>query len=455
MIQQKFIDRDSELEILEKFEKKRPGLFILYGRRRIGKTELVKQFCLGKKVVYFLADERPADENMKELKIIMAKFLADSLFEKAAISEWAELFGEFSRKCGKKVVIIIDEFPYLINSDKAIPSIFQKIWDLNLSKKDIFLILLGSSITMMENYVLDYRSPLYGRRSGQLKLEPLKFKHIKEFLPSYKIEELIKVYGVTDGIPQYILKFDYKKSFIENLKEHVLKKGEFLHQECEILLKQELREIGNYSTILKAISFGRGKFGEIANLTGLDKTLVSKYLDNLINLHIIRKEFPVTETKEVRNARYMFEDNYFNFWFRFVYPNKSIIEEGRHEELISSIKTDLNQYVSAVFEKVCKQLLWDISLPVRFDKLGRWWHKDREIDLVGLNEKTKEILFAECKWQDKVNPEKILQELKEKAEYVDWNNGKRKEHFCIIAKSFSKRPKGVILLDLNDLEKGL
>ncbi|MBI4170799.1 MAG: ATP-binding protein [Candidatus Aenigmarchaeota archaeon] len=456
MIQQIFVGRQEELKILNRFEKSRPGLFILYGRRRVGKTELVKHFSSGKKALYFLADERPDKENLKELQRIMGRFLGDGIFEKSDIRDWAELFEEFVKRAGRKPVIIIDEFPYLIHSNRAIPSIFQKIWDLNLSKSDIFLILLGSSISMVENYILDYKSPLYGRRSGQLKLGPLRFKDLKEFLPEYPAEDLINVYGVTDGIPLYILKFERKKNFIENIKEHIFSRGEFLYQECEILLKEEFREIANYSLILKAISFGRNRFGEIANFTGLDKTLISKYLDNLMNLHIIRKEFPVTETKELRNAWYLLEDNYFNFWFRFVYPNKSLIEEGRQKELLDAIRNDMNQYMSFIFEKVCKQFALD-ALPVKLTKIGKWWYKDKEIDLVGLNEKTKEIIFIECKWAENVNPKKAAEDLAKKAEFVGWNNGKRKENYCIIAKSFSEKPKlrNTFLFDIKDVEKWL
>ena len=454
MIQQKWVNRESETEILEKFDKERPSLFILYGRRRIGKTELVTHFSKNKKALYFLADQRSVADNLKELQKIMAKSLDDSLFEKANIKDWVELFEEFSKKADPKTVIIIDEFPYLISSDKAIPSIFQKIWDLNLSKRGFFMILLGSSISMMEDQVLNYRSPLYGRRSGQLKLGPLKFRHMKEFLPGYSQENLVNAYSATDGIPLYILKFDNKKTFIENLKENVFKKDQFLYQESEILLKEEFREIGNYSSILKSISFGRNRFGEIAGFTGLDKTLISKYLENLTKVHIIRKEFPVTETKEVRNSHYVFEDNFFNFWFRFVYPNKSLIEEGRQEDLINSIKDSLKQHTSFVFEKVCKEFLWERP-PVSFLKIGRWWNKDKEIDLVGINEQTKEIIFVECKWQDKISPNKILEGLKEKAKFVEWNNTKRKEYYCVMAKSFSSKPKyeNTFLFDLDDIGK--
>ncbi|NCN39471.1 MAG: ATP-binding protein [Candidatus Aenigmarchaeota archaeon] len=289
-----------------------------------------------------------------------------------------------------------------------------------------------------------------------MKILPLKFKHLIEFFPDYSPEDLIKVFSITDGIPAYMLSMNPKLNFQENLKENVLNSGSFLCQEAEILLRQELREQSNYFNILKAIANSRNKYGEIVNFTELDKTLISKYLSTLILLHVIRKEFPPTQKKETRNARYVFEDNYFNFWFRFIYPNKTLIESGKKNELEDAIKDDLNVYFSQAFEKICADFIFE-SQAAAFNKIGRWWHKDKEIDIVALNEKMKDILFVECKWKDNVNPEKILENLKEKAKYVEWNNDKRKERYAIFAKSFSKKIKNgdVLLFDLNDMKKML
>lgn len=452
----KFVNRKDELNFLEDtYKKGKTEFIVIYGRRRVGKTELVNQFIKNKPHIYFLADERGDYFNLKDLQKSMGEFLEEELFKKADIIDWDELFTEFTKRVKTKIIIVIDEFPYLVSSNKAIPSIFQKIWDLNLSKKDVYLILLGSSVSMMENYVLSYKAPLYGRRTGQLNIKPLRFKYIPKFFPKYNFEDIIKVYSVTDGIPLYILKFNPGIGFFENLKENVLKVGAFLYEETEILMKQELRETTNYFNILKAIAFGKTKYGEIVNFSRLDKTIVSKYLDNLISLRIIKKEYPITQKKEMRNAIYKFEDNYFNFWFRFIYPNKSLIEQNRQGELTSLIKEDFNLYLSSIFEKLCRELQWDIRTGFTPTKVGRWWHKDKEIDIAGLNEKTKEILFAECKWQDETNAEKILEELKEKSEFVDWNKDKRKEYYAVFAKSFKKRVKNCYCFDLKDISKHL
>ena len=454
MIQQ-FVNRENELHFLEKnYAERISSLIVIYGRRRIGKTELIKNFIKNKPHIYFLADNRGDYQNLKEMQRHMGYFLQDDLFTKADIREWTDLFFEFSKRVDKKIIIVVDEFPYLITSNKAIPSLFQKIWDTNLSSKKVCLILLGSSIGMMETAVLGYRSPLYGRRTGQWKVLPLKLKHLHRFLPDYSMEDLIKTYSITDGIPAYILMMNPNLTFPENLIENVFSSGGFLYQEAEILLRQELREQANYFNILTAISMGRARFGEIVTFTELDKTLVSKYLNTLGVLHVIKKEFPVTQKKETRNARYIFEDNYYNFWFRFVYPNKTLIEGGKTMELMDIVGSDFSLYISHVFENVCREFLFEKS-PIVFNKIGRWWHKDKEIDIVALNERLKEILFVECKWKNNVDAEHVLADMKKKAEHVKWFNHTRREHFAVFSKSFSRRSEKCLCIDLDDLKRTL
>ncbi|MCK4429367.1 MAG: ATP-binding protein [Candidatus Aenigmarchaeota archaeon] len=456
---QQFVNRNREIGFLEElYKENKSNLVILYGRRRVGKTELMTHFIKNKPGIYFLADSRTDISNLKELQREMGNYLDNELFKKAKIEDWFELFTEFTKLEKKKVIICIDEFPYLIDSNKAIPSVFQKIWDLILSKTNVFLILCGSSISMMEKHALNYKSPLYGRRTGQWKLQPMKFRHLSSFLSSYSKEDLVKVYSLTDGIPLYILELNQKLNFFDNLREKVFKPGRFLYQESEILLKQEFREPANYFSILNSIAYGRNKYGEICSFTNLDKSIVSKYLDNLNLLEIIKKEFPVTQKKEIRNAGYIFKDNYINFWFRFVYPNKSEIERGQN--ILKQIKKNFNSYLGFTFEKVCKEFLIEnkSNLPFQFQKIGRWWHKDKEIDLVALNEEKKKILFVECKWKDlkEKKARKILEELKEKSKFVDWNLDNRKEFFGLVGKKVDSKTKkklreeGYLIWDLKD-----
>ena len=278
-----FVNRQKELKWFEKnYQKKEDSFLILYGRRRVGKTELIKQFLKDKPHIYFLAGTKTEKENISELQIMMADFLKDDIFKKIQFTGWEELFKEFVKKIKKQTVISIDEFPYLIEGNKAIPSIFQKIWDEILKDKKIMLILCGSSIGMMETHVLGYKSPLYGRRTGQWKLEPFKYKDLKLVFKDSSFEDRLKYFSLLDGIPQYLNKMDFEESLTSNLKNKIFQKGEYLYEETENLLRQEFREPRNYFSILQAISEGCSKYGEICNRTGLSKSLASNYLRNLI-----------------------------------------------------------------------------------------------------------------------------------------------------------------------------
>jgi len=462
---QQFINRKDELDFLnKKYSSSSPEFILLYGRRRVGKTELIKRFIRNKPAVYFLADRQIDRENLRQMQRSMAIFLSEPLFEKAKIEDYYELFSEFTKRTKERVVFVIDEFHYLIESNPAMPSIFQKLWDETLSKTNIFLIMCGSSISMMET-LMGYKNPLYGRRTGQWMVEMLKFGDSVKFHPSYSLEEKVEAFSILDGIPLYLKQFDDGKPIIENIREKIIEKGSFLHIEPEFLLKEELREPRNYFLILKAISFGNAKFGEVINYTQLDKTLVSKYLDTLALLHVVEKIYPAATDKErTRDARYRLGDNFVSFWFRFVYPNRADIERGEIAGVMASIKKDLKSFIERKFEKICREALIEMNrqelLPFQFRTIGGWWHKDREIDIIAMNEETKEICFCECKWQSAQTGMVVLKELQEKAKFVEFFNNVRKEYYIVISKSGFTRSaqryaadQNMILLELKDLGK--
>lgn len=465
MSQQKFVDREEEIEFLEEmYRSKKAEFIVIYGRRRVGKTELILNFLTSKKGIYFLASTEGDRENIRDFSSRVAKFINDESFSKLEFTDWYSIFETLFKHTSfdeilkqGKVILIIDEFPFLIYSNKAIPSIFQKIWELIIKKKNVMLILSGSAVSVMESQVLGYKSPLYGRRTAQWQLQPLDFFCMKEFLPNYKMEELAQVWFVVGGIPEYILKFNPKLSFWENVLENVIKKGAYLYREAEVLLNEEFREPKNYKLIFKAIALGNHTLGEICNYTGLDKSMVSKYLDTLSKLHIIKEEIPVTASAKFKKRLYFLVDPYFNFWFRYVYYNKIELEANMQKEVLELIKKDFPEYCGGMFEILVEELIMKKHFfrDVSFSKIGRWWYKDKEIDIVALNEGAGEIFFAECKWQEKVKAEKILAELKEKARFVDWHKDERKEYYAIFAKSFKEKIKqpDLSLFDLKDLEK--
>ncbi|WP_456398046.1 ATP-binding protein [Palaeococcus sp. (in: euryarchaeotes)] len=455
MSRQKFLDRRKEMEFLEnRYSSGRAEFLIIYGRRRIGKTELLLHFAKDKTHVYFLATERPYRENIRELQKLLAEFLGDELFSRIAFEDIDELLMTFADRAGdERIVLIIDEFPLLIEQYRPVLSLLQKAWDLKISKTKLMLILCGSSVSAMETDVMGYKSPLYGRRTGQWRLDEIPFFHIGEFLPGYSPEDLVNTYGVLGGVPAYLLQFEPEKSFDENVVGNVLSKGSFLYEEAEILMREELREPANYFAILEAVAGGRSRFGEIVNATGLDKSLVSKYLTVLQRLGIVERNVPVTATRSKRGV-YSIADSYFAFWFRYVLPNKSYLEAGLAEEVWERSREDFNTYMGGVFEKLVRKPEVFMKLTdFRFTRIGRWWYKGEEIDLVALNEREKKALFVEVKWRALKEREarRILKDLERKAELVGLDGWEK--HYGIVAKEIEGKEELRLAWDLKDFKK--
>ncbi len=466
MSQQKFVNRKNELKFLETRHKNKSSEFIvIYGRRRVGKTELMLKFLENKKGMYFLASTEGDRQNIQDFSKIVGRIINDDNFGEIEFSGWQSLFETLFKHRSfyelikhEKFVIIIDEFPFLIQNNKAIPSIFQKMWELVMKNENIMLMLSGSAVSVMESEVLGHKSPLYGRRTGQWQVAPLDFKHTKDFLP-YSTEDLINTWFVVGGIPEYLLKFDTGLTFWENVLENVITKGTYLSEEADFLLSEEFREPKNYKLIFKGIALGYNSLGEICNYTGLDKSMVSKYLSVLCRMHIVRAEMPVTASSKFKRRLYFMEEPYFNFWFRYVYPNRIDLEANRSREVLELIKSDFSTYSGHMFEILVTDLIkkGNILQNCSFSKIGRWWHKDAEINIVGLNDGTGEIYFVECKWKDmsEIDALKILNKLQVKSDLVQWNNDTRKEYFVLVAKKVggkeSLRKEGVLVFDMDDM----
>ncbi len=459
---QQFFDREEELGFFEKhYRTGTAELVILYGRRRVGKTELVLNFSRDKPHIYFLADRRPELQLIQELKLSMSRYLNNESFAKLAVTDWVELFEEFTKwNKNKHAVIAIDEFPVLIESNPAITSIFQKIWDQNPKNTCTMLILLGSSIAMMETEVLDYRSPLYGRRTGQWKLEPLRLIDTKPFFPKYDIDALLHVYGCLGGVPAYLQKFSPKRAFWDNVNGMVLSKGEFLFEEAEFLLREELREPRNYSAILNAVAHNATSYGEILNQTGMDKGMLSKYARVLEDLNFIKRIYPIGAKPKPRKGQYVIADNYLNFWFRYVFPNKTELEAGNTEPILEKVRKDYNNYLGRVFEQVVVDILKEMKkkhkLPFDFTEIGKWWYKDTEIGIVATDNESLITTFLEVKWSTigKRDSQRILENLKTKAEQFRGNH--TQEKYGVVAKKIGEkqllREQGYIALDMEDFE---
>ncbi|ASJ05017.1 ATP-binding protein [Thermococcus barossii] len=419
-----FVDRESEIEFMERLWEGENAFLPIYGRRRVGKTRLVREFMGDKPSVYYLARNSTYHDNLRGFTREVLKVHPSTFLNESSFLSFEEAFRYIAEK--GKVVVVIDEFPYLIQSDRRVLSEFQYIVDEIVRNSGIYLILVGSSVGMMEEHVLGQKSPLYGRRDGQIKLGPL------DFFSSWKllgvgVEEAVKIYGVTGGVPAYLLLF----SHFEDVKRVAFSKHGFLYAEADFLLSSELREPRTYKLILKAIAEGKTRFNEISTYTGIPRSNLFKYLEVLERLGFVRRETPVTAPPKTKHTRYRISDRYLAFYFRFVERYRDEIELESldfWEEFLKGYST----YLGSVFEEVSREFLVRLGregkLPLRPSRLGRWWHKNEEIDIVALDEREKRALLVEVKWKELGEREArgILKGLERKAELIGlegWGKG--------------------------------
>ncbi len=433
-----FVNRDAELSFLRRaWQEDKSQLVVIYGKRRVGKTALVKELSKNLPHIYFLADKAPERDQLTQLSEKVGLYFKDDFLLSRGFGTWHDFFNYIKSK--GKLVMIFDEFPYLIESNPAIPSLFQKGWDEDLSQSDVFLILLGSSMGMMETDVLGHKSPLFGRRTGQILVETMPFNSAKEFFPALNDEAFMYFYGALGGTPAYLLQFDPSADFRENVRNRILSPEAYLYREPDFILREELREPRNYFSILRAISMGKTRPAEIINETGFDKNMVGKYLSVLTDLKIIRREVPVTEWgfEKSKKGMYLLEDNFFRFWFRYVYPNRSFIEEGQIDYVLDrKIMPSIDRFISWSFEEVCRsRVRKGLPQDIRCNRVGRWWSKEGEIDIVGLAEDENTVVFGEAKWSVNPTGTDILNDLERKAKLVDWRKGERKEYFVLFSRS--------------------
>mgnify|MGYP005838436935 CR=1 FL=1 len=440
----KFVNRNNELTFLNKqYRQEGSSFVIVYGRRRIGKTTLIKEFIKDKSALYVLASEELESENKRHFQQHVAQFTNNSLLAKGSNFSWDDIFTTFKdHSPKKKKILVIDEFQYLGQVNPAFPSILQRIWDNVLKDENIMLILCGSLISMMENQTLSHSSPLYGRRTGQIKMKQIAFSEYGDFFPEKNQEELIKYYAVTGGVPKYIELFKANDDIFEAIKENVLLKESFLFEEPIFLLEREVQSISSYLSILKTIGLGEHKLGKIAAYLGVNQTQLTQYLKTLIDMDILEREVPITEKHPNKSKKglYYLQDNFLQFWFKFVYPYKDYLEMDQLDYVMDKLKANfVDNHLSFVYEKVCRERLKQIANENIFGapllQVGRWWDKDEEIDVVGCNEIDNLIVFAECKYWNQPVDSDVFYRLVEKSSKVDWHNGNRNEKYALFSKS--------------------
>ncbi|MEC4273681.1 ATP-binding protein [Adlercreutzia sp. R25] len=419
-----FVDRADELATLEEqFVSDEASMVIIYGRRRVGKTALITEFLKERRGLYFLATEESEEQNRFAFQKEAAAFCEDDLLAQVTVDNWDILFDRLTQG-SQKTVIALDEFQYLGKANPAFPSIFQRIWDTMLSKRNVMVILCGSLISLMESQTLSYSSPLYGRRTAQIRMKQIPFRFYHEFF-SQNLDRraLVERYSVTGGVPKYIESFKEPTDIYQAIANKVLNPNSYLFDEPNFLLSKEVVEAGSYFSILKAIAAGRRKGGEIASALRVKQTNLSKYLKVLERLDVLTRDVPVTELNPEKSKKglYRITDNYLKFWFSFLFPNRGLLETGRSSEVLSIIeKSFIDQQVAFAYEDICRDRLWDASLqgllPFKVNRVGSWWGAaDVELDVVGLSTEEGRAVFGECKfWKSPVGVN-VLNHLEEQA----------------------------------------
>ncbi len=333
MPQDAFIGRERELAVLREFaDSGRPELFVLHGRRRVGKTELLQQLCRGRRAVYFLAAQTRDRDNLRAFRQVLEEALGDPLLASVEFPDWTgALTVAAERAGGERLIVVLDEFPYLCEANRGLPSLLQRFWDQRGKRSSLMLVLCGSQVSFMEREVLAERSPLFGRRTGQRQLEPLAPGEALRFFPSWPLEKAALAYGILGGMPAYLGRFEERLSIEENLLREVLRPEGYLFDEVHYLLHTELTNPSTYNSILAAVACGAERVGDIALAVGVDSPTANKYLHVLRELHLVEREIPLTDPDPLRSRRglYRIADRFVAFHFRHVQPHLSLIEAGR------------------------------------------------------------------------------------------------------------------------------
>lgn len=416
------------------FGSQKSELLVVYGRRRLGKSALVREAIRNRDdAIYWQATEETAPVQLSDF--------ADTASDPFPVLEdiqrdWETLLRILGRK---NAIVVLDEFPYLIDSDDALPSKIQRVWDLHLEDTAMTLVLVGSSISIMEEKVLGGGSPLYGRRTKTIDLPPLELGDAQQLYPETDPDSIIQTWGVFGGTPYYLQALTPSASLSTNIQSHLLSEHGVLHTEPEFLLRTEfgIREPQTYYTILRAIATGKREANEIADFVGVDSNTLGSYLSKLRRLRLIKRDIPVTANPTAtRKSRYRLTEPLFRFWFRYVYGQQGKLAQIGDEAYAELVEPTFSAYMGKMFEQVCQQQLPSL-VPNTYQGIGYWWHQQHEVDVVGLA-RDGTLVVGECKYTTQPMTEGDLAALERSAEHIRWTPPQDTEleyHYCCFSRS--------------------
>ena len=432
-----FIDRKRELVSLNaRYSGTRAELFVLYGRRRTGKSALLRHWCQDKPHVYFLASQVKEPDNLDQLREAVLAARPDPLLASMRFTTWDVALAYVTQLAQReRFILVLDEFPYLCQDNPALPSILQRWWDTTGKQTQLVLVLCGSHIGFMENEVLAERSPLYGRRTGQARLEPLRPWDAGQFFPEYSTRERVTAYGMLGGIPAYLERFDSTCDLLANVRREMLDPHGFLFDEVQFLLRTELTQISTYLSLIKAVAGGATRLSEMANRAGIPANAASKYVGILREMGLLQREVPATETHPDKSKRgvYRIQDPFVAFWCRFILLHQSLIQSGQGDVVWREfIAPALDTYLGGIFEEICRQyvLCGGPALGGLVPRhVARWWTGDTEIDVLAeMSDRGARVVVAgECKWWKGPVGMNIVEDMRRKvgALPADWQRDVR------------------------------
>ena len=422
-----FIGRISELATLNAELERGSGFVVIYGRRRVGKTTLIKEFIKDKRAFYFLATTESEAQSMKRFAGVLSRTTKNPMLSKVIFTDWLDLFQVVADDHpDEKKVLVIDEFPYLVKTNPDFPSILQNAWDEVLKDHNVMLILCGSLISMMKKHALAYDSPLYGRRTAQIRLMPLQFTDVYA-AQNLSFEQAVEQYAITGGVPKYMEFFQTDEPLVEQIRRVVLSKNGFLYEEPDFLLNEEVQTPINYFSVLKAISDGNHKLNKIGMTIEQDTSAITPYLKTLIDLGFVIKNVPITEKNPERSRKslYYVSDNFIRFWFRYVYPFKGELELDNQQIVLDEMGKDFKQkFVAFAYESICRNIFAELCRKGQIDfapsRIGSYWRNDNEgdteIDVAAVDNQHKRLFLGECKYHAKPVDVAVYSALQEKGQ---------------------------------------
>jgi hypothetical protein len=429
-----FVNRTAELSRLQAlYTSDTADLAVIYGRRRLGKTALVKQSLRDRED----AIVHQAKQKTKSLQLQQFIDTAAAVFPGVTRirEDWEAVLGYLA---DQDAIVVLDEFPYLVEGDESLPSVLQAMFDHELEDSAGTVVLVGSSISMMEDAALLGDSPLYGRSSLKLDIRQLPFDAAMGFFAdSDTADDQVLTWGVFGGVPYYLEEVSPDASVGDNIQRTILSRHGSLHDEPDYVLRMELSQPTRYFSILEAIAGGNTSRNEIAGTTGIEYNQLSKYINRLERLRLIDQQVPVTERKErSKRSQYHIRDNFFRFWFRFVYGTGDRYEQFGDDAYDALIEPEMADFISRPFEELCCTALRTLYPEYLITDVGQWWYRDHEVDVVGLT-KQGTLITGECKFQNAPVDYDVVSTLQDHTEELRWNpgNGDRSEEYALFSRN--------------------